>query len=118
MVNQVRSGQASANVIIGPVGYMGVSIRDLDPQIAAQYGFNLTSGALVLGVQSGSPAQQAGITRLSVITAVGSASVDSAASLGTALHAYKPGASVAITWVDQGGASHTKTLTLVSGPNV
>jgi hypothetical protein len=25
---------------------------------------------------------------------------------------------VAVTWVDQGGGSHTKTLTLVSGPNI
>src|SRR5713226_3265380 len=38
VVNQVRSGQASADVIIGPVGYLGVQIRDLNSQIAAQNG--------------------------------------------------------------------------------
>jgi S1-C subfamily serine protease len=118
VVNQVRSGQASADVIIGPVGYLGVQIRDLNSQIAAQNGLSLDAGALVWAVQSGSPAEQAGMTRLSVITAVGSTSVSSAATLGTAIHAYKPGASVAVTWVDANGASHTKNLTLVSGPNI
>src|SRR5258707_11356466 len=118
VVNEIRAGQASAEVIIGPVGYIGVQIRDLNPQLAAQYGLNITSGALVWAVQAGSPAEQAGMARLSVITKVGRTSVDSSASLGHALPAYKPGASVAVTWIDQGGASHTKSLTLTTGPNV
>jgi S1-C subfamily serine protease len=118
VVNEIRAGQASADVIIGPVGYIGVQIRDLNPQLAAQYGLNITSGPLVWAVQAGSPAEQAGMTRLSVITKIGGTSVDSSASLGNALHAYKPGANVAVTWIDQGGASHTKMLTLTTGPNI
>jgi S1-C subfamily serine protease len=118
VVNEIRAGQASADVIIGPVGYIGVQIRDLNQQLAAQYGLNITSGPLVWAVQAGSPAEQAGMTRLSVITKIGSTSVDSSASLGNALHAYKPGANVAVTWIDQNGASHTKMLTLTTGPNV
>jgi S1-C subfamily serine protease len=118
VVNQVRSGQATAGVFIGPVGYMGVSIRDLTPAIAAQVGISATAGPLVWAVQAGSPAEQAGITRLSVITAVGGTAVDSSTTLGDALHAYKPGASVSITWVDQNGASHTKSVTLTTGPNI
>jgi S1-C subfamily serine protease len=118
VVNEIRSGQATAGVFIGPVGYLGVSIRDLTPAIAAQNGISATAGPLVWAVQAGSPAEQAGITRLSVITAVGGTAVDSSAALGDALHAYKPGASVAITWVDQSGASHTKNATLTTGPNI
>ncbi len=91
VVNQIRAGHTSADVIIGPVGYIGVQIRDLNPQLAAQAGLSITSGALVWAVQAGSPAEH---------------------------HAYKPGANVAVTWIDQGGASHTKTLTLTTGPNV
>jgi S1-C subfamily serine protease len=106
VVNQIRSGQAGNGVYIGPVGYLGVSIRDT------------ASGALVAGVQSGSPAEQAGITPQSLITAVGGTPVDTSSGLGNALHAYKPGASVAITWVDQIGASHTKTVILTTGPNI
>jgi S1-C subfamily serine protease len=105
VVNQIRAGQAGNGVFIGPVGYIGVGIRD-------------QGGALVTAVQSGSPAQKAGITVGSVITAVGSTSVDSSAALGNALHVFKPGASVALTWLDGNGASHTKTLTLTTGPNI
>jgi S1-C subfamily serine protease len=118
VVNQIRSGQATAGVFIGPVGYIGVSIRDLTPALAAQVGISATSGPLVWAVQAGSPAEQAGITRLSVITSVGGTSVDSSTTLGDALHAYKPGASVAVTWVDQKGGSHTKNVTLTAGPNI
>ena len=118
VVNQIRSGQATAGVFIGPVGYMGVSIRDLTPAIAAQVGVSATAGPLVWAVQAGSPAEQAGITRLSVITSVGGTAVDSSTSLGDALHAYKPGASVAVTWIDQNGGSHTKNVTLIAGPNI
>src|SRR5207302_10727503 len=35
VANHVRSGQATADVIIGAVGYMGVSVRDLDPHLGA-----------------------------------------------------------------------------------
>jgi S1-C subfamily serine protease len=118
VVNQIRSGQATAGVFIGPVGYIGVSIRDLTPAIAAQVGVSATAGPLVWAVQAGSPAEQAGITRLSVITAVGGTPVDSSITLGDALHAYKPGANVAITWLDQNGTSHTKNVTLTTGPNI
>lgn len=117
IVNQIRSGQAGNGVIIGTVGYLGVTIRDLTPQLAASVGLNATSGALVWAVQAGSPAEKAGIARLSIITAVGGTSVDSSATLGNALLNYKPGASVSVTWVDPSGASHTKNLTLISGPN-
>ena len=118
VVNQVRSGQATADVIIGPVGYMGISVRDLDSQIAAQYNLSLSSGALVWTVQAGSPAEQAGITKLSVITKVGSSSIASTDALGKAIHGYKPGATVSVTWIDQGGTSHTKSVTLTTGPNI
>ncbi len=118
VVNEIRAGHASADVIIGPVGYLGVQIRDLNPALAAQIGLNITSGPVVWAVQAGSPAEQAGMTRLSVITAIGGTSVDSSQTLGKALHAYKPGANVAVSWIDQNGASHTKTLTLTTGPNI
>src|SRR3982074_581069 len=64
VVNQIRAGQAGNGVFIGPVGYIGVGIAD-------------QGGAHVTAVQSGSPAEKAGITVGSFITAVGSTSIDS-----------------------------------------
>jgi S1-C subfamily serine protease len=111
VVNQIRSGQASSGIVYGQVGYMGVSVRDLTPSRAAQLGVSLSQGAVVVGVQPGSPAAAAGIPVGAVITAIAGASVTSSASLGTVLHAHKPGEQVAVTWVDRKG-SHTSTVTL------
>jgi len=111
VVNQIRSGQASAGIIYGQVGYIGVSVETIDATIASQLGLNVSSGALVRSVVSGSPAAAAGITRNSVITSVGGVAVTGIDSLGAAIRAHKPGEQVSVTWVNQGG-THTATLTL------
>lgn len=115
VVNQIRSGQTSAAIIYGQVGFIGVSVQTLDAAAASQLGLNVSSGALVVSVQSGSPAAGAGIARNSVITAVGGSSITSIDSLGTAIRAHKPGERVSVTWVNTSG-THTATLTL-SGVN-
>ncbi len=116
VVNQIRAGQASSQVILGQVGYLGISVTDLTPAIAAQLGLNVTSGALVLGVSSGSPADQAGMGQYIVISDVAGTPINSTTDLGNALHAYKPGDQVQLTWTDQAAASHTATITLTTGP--
>jgi S1-C subfamily serine protease len=116
VVNQIRAGQASSQVILGQVGYVGVSVTDLTPSIAAQLGLNMTSGALVVGVMTGSPAEQAGLGQYSVISNVGGTPISSTTDLGNALHTYKPGDQVQVTWTDQASASHTATITLTTGP--
>jgi S1-C subfamily serine protease len=111
VVNQIRSGHESAGIIYGQVGYLGVSVQSLDAASASQLGLNVSSGALVVGVQSGSPAAGAGITRNSVITAVAGTSITSLDSLNSVLLTHKPGERISIKWVTQGG-SHTATLVL------
>jgi S1-C subfamily serine protease len=111
IVNQIRSGKANPAIIYGQVGYIGVSAQTLDAATAAQLGLNVSSGALVRGVVAGSAAEIAGITRNSVITAVGGSQVTSIDNLGTAIRAHKPGEKVSVTWVTQSG-THTATLTL------
>jgi S1-C subfamily serine protease len=116
IVNQIRAGQASAQVILGQVGYLGISATDLTPAIAAQLGLNLTSGALVVGVATGSPAELAGMTQGSVITDVAGTPISTVAELGDALHSHKPGDQVQVTWTDMASSSHTATITLTTGP--
>ncbi|TMD20336.1 MAG: PDZ domain-containing protein [Chloroflexi bacterium] len=117
IANRILAGQAGNGVFIGPVGYLGVSVQTLDASSAAQLGVNVSSGAYVRTVVAGSPAERAGITSGSVITRVNSAVVDSATALGDALHQYKPGDQVKITWI-AGNATHTATVTLISGPAI
>jgi S1-C subfamily serine protease len=115
VINQIRSGAASSDIVYGNPAYLGVQVTDLDAGTAARLGLSVTVGALVMGVVADSPAASIGLARNSVIVAVGSRQVTSAADLGPALHAYKPGQKAKITWVDASGA-HTATATLVAGP--
>jgi S1-C subfamily serine protease len=103
VVDQIRSGNAGSSIVIGDTAFLGVSAVDS------------TSGALVVGVVPGSPAAGLGIGPNAVITAIGDRPIDSASALGPAIHSYRPGQSVAVTWVDSAG-THTATATLVSGP--
>lgn len=118
VVNQIRAGQASSQVILGQIGYLGVSVTDLTPAIGAQLGLNITSGALVVGVGTGSPADQAGMARYGVITDVAGTPIGSTTDLGNVLHVYKPGDQVQVTWTDQASMSHTATITLTTGPAI
>jgi S1-C subfamily serine protease len=112
VVNQIASGKSSSEIILGQVGYLGVSVSGQSANGASQ-----TTGASVVGVEPGSPAEQAGLTQGSVITSVGGTAISSVNDLGTVLHGTKPGQQVQVTWTDQSG-SHSASVTLVAGPAV
>jgi S1-C subfamily serine protease len=111
VINQIRAGQASSQIIYGQTGYIGVSVQDLDASSAAQLNLTISSGALVASVVPSAPAAGAGITRYSVITSVGGTSITNIDDLGNALLAHKPGDRVGITWVNSSG-THNATVTL------
>ncbi len=117
IANQILAGRSGNGVIIGPVGYLGVSVQDLDPASAGQLGLTISSGALVRSVQANSPAQRTGIKIGSVITGINSTVVDSSRALGDALHQFRPGDRVKVTWVFQ-NVTQSASVTLTSGPNI
>ncbi len=117
VVNQIRTGNGGSNIIIGQAGFLGVQVQDLDAATAAQLGLPVSSGALVVGVEAGTPAARAGISQNSVITAIDGRAITSTAALGPAIHTHKPGQQIRVTWVDQSG-THTASVTLVAGPAV
>jgi S1-C subfamily serine protease len=110
-VNRIRAHEQAADLIYGQVGYLGVSVQSLDSFTAQQLGLNVSSGALVAGVQTNSPAATAGITRNSVITSLGGKTITSADDLGTAIRSHRPGDTVSVTWVSSSG-THTANATL------
>ena len=115
VVDQVRSGQATADVIIGPAGFLGIEARNIDAATAERLGVSTSAGALVVGVEPGTSAARAGLGRLSVITAINGSRVTSADTLGPKIHIHKPGEQISVTWMDQSG-THTALMRLVSGP--
>jgi S1-C subfamily serine protease len=116
---QIRSGDDSRTVRVGPAAFLGVR---LDSYAAHQnptdsgVGFEDLSGALVGGVLDGSAAARAGIEGGDVITHLGSRAISSADELSTALATYNPQDHVKITWIDPSGSQHSATVTLGSSP--
>ncbi|MHB8612300.1 MAG: S1C family serine protease [Candidatus Dormibacteraceae bacterium] len=111
VVNTIRSGRASSNIIYGQTGYIGVTVENIDASVQGQLNLNVSSGALVVGVQSSSAAAGAGITRYSVITSVAGSQITNLDDLSNTLLAHKPGERVPINWVNQSG-THSATVTL------
>ncbi|HUI02250.1 MAG TPA: trypsin-like peptidase domain-containing protein [Acidimicrobiales bacterium] len=105
VANQIAAGKASATVHIGPSAFLGVSVMNL-----------FGAGALVVGVEPGSPAAQAGLVSGDVITLVNGSVVGSASALTDAIDAHHPGDVVQLSWIDQAGNQQTATVHLVTGP--
>jgi S1-C subfamily serine protease len=115
IVNQIRAGKASADVYIGETGFLGVQAQDLTQAAAERLGLPGSSGVLVIGFASSSPASDAGIPENSVITAVAGKAVTSTKTLQQALAQHKQGDKVSVSWTNASG-SHSSTVTLGSGP--
>jgi len=113
VVDQIRNGQNSDTVHVGDRAILGVQVRNPG---ALGNGTPATSGAAVVGVQSGTPAGDAGIGAGDVITSVDGKTVQSASDLTAMMFPYHPGDKVDITWVDPNGSSHSDTLALIAGP--
>jgi len=113
IIEQIRDGHDSDTVHVGERGILGVQVRnpgslgDTTP---------VTSGAAVVGVKDGTPADDAGIGAGDVITAIDGNTVRSASDLTAAMFKYHPDDQVKVTWVDENGDSHTDSVTLIPGP--
>ena len=82
--------------------FLGIRYRDLTPEIAEQFGLSAQNGVIVVEVEPGSPAADAGLRREDVITALGSAEVDNSGDLLGALRDYEPGDEATLTVVRSG----------------
>ncbi|MBF6554597.1 MAG: trypsin-like peptidase domain-containing protein [Acidimicrobiales bacterium] len=121
IAKQIEAGKASSTVHIGPTGFLGVSVSAAGSGAGGNGPFgsgsgNATSGAVVAGTLSGSPAQQAGLAQGDVITALNGSAVNSATDLSNLLQSQHPGDTVQLQWTDASGQSHTASLKLTSGP--
>ena len=76
--------------------FLGVSLETLTSQIRSAYNFVPTQGAVVLQVESGSPADTAGLEEGDVITSFDGKTVTSADQLATSIQNDKPGQTVRI----------------------
>ncbi len=93
-------------------GWIGVQIQPVTPEIAESLGLAKPEGALVAGVQPGSPAETARLKASDVITAVDGEKITSARDLTRRIGALKPEQKVRLTVLRDG---KEQSLQLVLG---
>jgi serine protease Do len=91
---------------------LGVAVRAIDPSTARELGLSSTQGALVARVESGSPAQDAGVAEGDVIVALNGREIASPSELLARVSQLEPGAKAKLTVLRNGA---TQTLALVPG---
>jgi serine protease Do len=77
-------------------GWLGVSIQDLTPELASQFGVSETKGVLISDVMDDSPAKKAGFERADVIVEYDGKPMDSSAHLRNAVAQTPVGKKVAV----------------------
>ena len=103
VVEQMRNGETPTHA------RLGISVSD----VAGQNGAQVTEGAQVQEVTTGSTAAQAGLAKGDVVTKVDDHIITGADSLVATIRSYRPGDQVTVTFTS-GGDTKTVTLTLDS----
>ncbi len=93
---------------------LGIRYVTVTPEIAGANGLPMEWGVYIQGVEQGSAAEQAGLRRGDIITAIGSDAISADTSYINALNRHRVGEQVSITyWRD--GRTETTQATLTSG---
>ena len=87
-------------------GRIGVAIQDLTPELAQAMNTKQTNGAVIARVESGSPAEQAGLKTGDLVVAVNGTVVHSGTQLRNMIGLARIGDQVTLT-VDRRGSEHT-----------
>jgi S1-C subfamily serine protease len=92
--------------------YTGIRPVTLTPQLAQRFNLKADHGVVVLAVESGGPAEAAGITPGDVITEIDGKRIDTAEDLLAAVAEHAPGDAVSVTLLRDG---QEKSVTLILG---
>jgi S1-C subfamily serine protease len=90
---------------------LGVQGQDVDPRVAELYGLSVRDGALIAEVGPGAAADDAGLLRGDIITAVDDEAVASMADLAAQVRRHSPGDEISLTVV-RGGEERRIDVTL------
>jgi putative serine protease PepD len=107
LIPELEKGGPAAN----SGGYLGVDITTLTSALRQQYGFTPTSGAVILDVISGSPADKAGLRQGDVIVNIDGTAIDSSETLQSLIQKDKAGQTISITYY-VGDEKHTVSVVL------
>ena len=87
-------------------GYLGVTIQNLTPELAKRLGITNDHGALIRDVESGSPAERAGLRPGDVVVEINGKPVTDGRDLQRAASEASPGSAVTLTIIRNGRQNH------------
>ena len=119
VVSQIRSGNETTAVRVGPSAFLGVELSTMLQSAhpgRVTSDTDATSGALVAGVVDGEAADTAGLAAGDTITRVGSTAIAGPDDLASALAGHQPGDRVTLGWTTAAGQTATATVTLGASP--
>lgn len=96
VINDLREGKKVSR------GWLGVTIQDVNENMAKALGLKKASGALIGSVLPGEPAEKAGLRAGDVIIRVGDRDIDSASSLTRSVANFKPGTNIDVVVLRDG----------------
>jgi serine protease Do len=96
-------------------GYIGVTLRDVDPDLQSSLKLGRGNGALVQDVQPGSPAARVGLRPYDVITAFDGRQVATQDRLSREIAERQPGSAARLEYV-RDGRTHNVTVRLAERP--
>jgi S1-C subfamily serine protease len=106
----IEAGRSTATIHIGQTAFLGVDLSFANGT-GGQAG-----GAAVAAVVPASPAEGAGLTAGSVITAINGHAIDSYDTVASLLFGEKAGAVLTVAWTDQDGTAHVADIRTAAGP--
>jgi S1-C subfamily serine protease len=96
--------------------FLGVSTQNVTPALARELGLDVTEGAYVVRVTSGTPADDAGIREGDVLVEISGTEITDSADVQTAVRTHRPGDTVTVV-VDRKGERSTHEATLAERPD-
>jgi serine protease Do len=98
-------------------GWLGVGVQDLTPALGEALGVPVREGAIVVGVEEGSPAARAELRPDDVIMALNGKPIISAGALTRTVGLMSPGTKVTLTFY-RDGQRQERTVTLGTRPDL
>jgi S1-C subfamily serine protease len=102
--------------VVNHGAFIGVEIESMTPSLQSEYGFSVSTGAVVMSVISGTGAAAAGVKQGDIIVGINKTTVDSAQDVTSVLSALKPGQIVTLHIV-RGKKHLTIQVTLGRAPS-
>ncbi|HEY5120590.1 MAG TPA: trypsin-like peptidase domain-containing protein [Acidimicrobiales bacterium] len=110
----LKSLKAGASVV-NHGAFIGVEIMSMSPELQLQYGFTISSGAVVMSVISGSGASAAGVKQGDIIVKIDGTKIASAQDVTSVISLKHPGDNIKVMVV-RGKQHLSLTITLGSQP--